>query len=161
MEPNKLNKSLASPKTDDSEVLHFGDGILAGIVYFGAWKLDGHSTTALGRNNASKKREAHKNWRTMMKKFLLGTVGLVALGLAAGPASAADLAARPVYTKAPPMVAAAYDWSGFYLGINGGWAQSNDRRTDPTGALFGDYDPNGGTVGGQVGYRWQAGQFVF
>ena len=33
-----------------------------------------------------------------MKKFLLGTVGLVALGWR--PASAADLAARP-YTKAP------------------------------------------------------------
>ena len=41
-----------------------------------------------------------------MKKFLLGTVGLVALGMASAPASAADLAARPVYTKAPPMVAA-------------------------------------------------------
>ena len=36
-----------------------------------------------------------------MKKFLLGTVGLIALGMA--PASAADLAARP-YTKAPPMI---------------------------------------------------------
>ncbi len=55
-----------------------------------------------------------------MKKFLLGTVGLVALGFAA-PASAADLAARP-YTKAPPpMIAAIYDWSGFYIGLNGGW----------------------------------------
>ena len=28
-------------------------------------------------------------------------------------------AARP-YTKAPPIVAALYDWSGFYIGINGG-----------------------------------------
>ena len=34
-----------------------------------------------------------------MKKFLLGTVGLVALGMAA-PALAADLPAR-TYTKAP------------------------------------------------------------
>ncbi len=96
-----------------------------------------------------------------MKKFLLSTVGLVALGMAAAPASAADLAARPVYTKAPPMMAAIYDWSGFYIGINGGWAQTNDRRVDPAGALFGDYDTNGGTVGGQVGYRWQAGPWVF
>jgi outer membrane immunogenic protein len=95
-----------------------------------------------------------------MKKFLLGTVGLVALGMASAPASAADLAARP-YTKAPPMVQAMYDWSGFYIGINGGWAQSNDRRTDPTGLVFGDHDVDGGTVGGQVGYRWQSGQFVF
>ena len=47
-----------------------------------------------------------------MKKFLLGTVGLLALGMAA-PATAADLAARP-YTKAPPpMVAPIYDWTGF------------------------------------------------
>ena len=54
-----------------------------------------------------------------MKKFLLGTVGLIALGMASAPASAADLAAGP-YTKAPPMVQAMYDWSGFYVGINGG-----------------------------------------
>ena len=59
----------------------------------------------------------------LMKKFLLATVGLVALGMAA-PASAADLAARP-YTKAPPMVAAVYDWSGFYVGANGGWGSSH------------------------------------
>jgi outer membrane immunogenic protein len=96
-----------------------------------------------------------------MKKFLLGTVGLVALGIAAGPASAADLAARPVYTKAPPMMQAVYDWSGFYIGINGGWANAHDRRTDPAGILLGDYDTNGGTVGGQVGYRWQTGPWVF
>src|SRR3954453_22948211 len=57
-----------------------------------------------------------------MKKFVLGAIGLMAL---AAPASAADLAARP-YTKAPPpMVAAIYDWSGFYLGINGGWGSSH------------------------------------
>ena len=43
-----------------------------------------------------------------------------ALGMAA-PATAADLAARP-YTKAPPpMLAPIYDWTGFYIGGNGGW----------------------------------------
>src|ERR1700742_1188697 len=95
-----------------------------------------------------------------MKKVLLGTVGLVALGMASAPASAADLAAGP-YTKALPMVQAMYDWSGFYIGINGGWAQTNDRRSDPVFGLFGDYNPDGGAVGGQVGYRWQTGAFVF
>ena len=60
-----------------------------------------------------------------MKKFLLATVGLVALGMAA-PASAADLAARP-YTKAPPpMITPIYDWTGFYIGANGGWGQSRN-----------------------------------
>jgi outer membrane immunogenic protein len=52
-----------------------------------------------------------------MKKFLLGAVGLLTLGLSV-PAAAADLAARP-YTKAPAMVAVVYDWSGFYIGANG------------------------------------------
>jgi outer membrane immunogenic protein len=101
-------------------------------------------------------------WGTMMKKFLLGTVGLVALSMAAGSASAADLAARPVYTKAPPMVAAVYDWSGFYIGINGGWGETHDSRFDVgTNFALGSFDANGGTIGGQVGYRWQTGAWVF
>ena len=56
-----------------------------------------------------------------MKKFLLGTIGALAMVTSA---SAADLAARP-YTKAPAMVAAVYDWSGFYIGLNGGGGSSH------------------------------------
>jgi outer membrane immunogenic protein len=102
-----------------------------------------------------------------MNKFLLGTVGLVALGMAA-PASAADLAARS-YTKAPTMMAAVYDWSGFYVGANGGWGSSHNCYTNtaaegvpvtPT-AAEGCHDATGGTAGGQVGYRWQSGAVVF
>ena len=60
-----------------------------------------------------------------MKKFLLGTVGLVALGMVT-PASAADLAARP-YTKAPPpVVAPIYDWTGFYVEGDSGVATQLD-----------------------------------
>ena len=55
-----------------------------------------------------------------MKKFLLATVALAAFGMAT-QASAADLAARP-YTKAPPVVSPGYNWSGFYLGVMGGYA---------------------------------------
>ena len=99
-----------------------------------------------------------------MKKFLLGTVGLLALGMAA-PASAADLAARP-YTKAPPpMVAPIYDWTGFYIGGNGGWGQSRNcfDFADAFGVFVGDgcRERSGGLVGGQIGYRWQASQWVF
>jgi outer membrane immunogenic protein len=103
-----------------------------------------------------------------MKKILLGTVGLIALSLAA-PASAADLAARP-YTKAPPpMVAAVYDWSGFYIGINGGGGSARKcwDLVTPTPAFplavgpEGCHDATGGTVGGQIGYRWQASNWVF
>ena len=65
-------------------------------------------------NNASASNEADQEAESKMKKFLLGAVGFVAL-VSAAPASAADLAARP-YTKAPPMIAAIYDWSGFSIG---------------------------------------------
>src|SRR3954465_15764361 len=98
-----------------------------------------------------------------MKKFLLGTVGLVALSFAA-PASAADLAARP-YTKAPPMIAAIYDWSGFYIGGNAGWASAHKCWTQTAGfapgVAEGCHDATGAVAGGQIGYRWQSGQFVF
>jgi outer membrane immunogenic protein len=93
-----------------------------------------------------------------MKSLLLGVVGLMAVG-AAAPAAAADLAARP-YTKAPPMVAAIYDWTGFYIGINGGGASSHN-CWDIVGVREGCHDATGGVVGGQIGYRWQSANFVF
>jgi outer membrane immunogenic protein len=97
-----------------------------------------------------------------MKKFLLATVALIAF---AAPAAAADLAARP-YTKAPPpMIAAVYDWSGFYIGANGGWGSSHNCWDQvPGGILLGSdgcHDATGGVAGGQIGYRWQSGTWVF
>jgi len=92
---------------------------------------------------------------------LLGGATL-SLGLV-NAASAADLAARP-YTKAPPIVEAMYNWSGFYVGINGGWGSSRKRwdETSVPPVLFqGSHDATGGTVGGQIGYRWQAASWVF
>src|SRR3977135_1161590 len=104
-----------------------------------------------------------RRWRTTMKKFLLASVGLVALGMAA-PASAADLAARP-YTKAPPAPGAAvYDRAGVYIGANGGWGQSHSCVDFVTAAgtfASGCGDRSGGVAGGQIGYRWQTNQFVF
>ncbi|WP_407174702.1 outer membrane protein [Bradyrhizobium sp. STM 3562] len=96
----------------------------------------------------------------MTKKLLLVTASIVALS-AAAPAFGADLAARP-YTKAPPApVAAIYDWTGFYIGINGGWGSSHN-SWDFLGVVpEGSHDATGGTVGGQIGYRWQFGQWVF
>jgi outer membrane immunogenic protein len=101
-----------------------------------------------------------------MKKFLLGTVGLVALGMAA-PAVAADLAARP-YKAAPPIaMPMMYDWSGFYIGANAGYGWSNQcLDITAVGFLGGTFaegcrSAGGGVVGGQVGYRWQTGTWVF
>jgi outer membrane immunogenic protein len=97
-----------------------------------------------------------------MKKFLLGTVGLLALGIGA-PASAADMAvkARP----APVALPLLYDWSGFYIGANGGWGQSRNcfDFVDAFGVFVADgcRERSGGLAGGQIGYRWQAGTWVF
>ncbi|MCP3470248.1 outer membrane beta-barrel protein [Bradyrhizobium sp. CCGUVB1N3] len=96
----------------------------------------------------------------MKKSLLLVTASLVALS-AAAPAVAADLAARP-YTKAPPaMVAAIYDWSGFYIGINGGGGSAHTTWDFVGTGTEGSHNATGGTVGGQIGYRWQTGQWVF
>jgi outer membrane immunogenic protein len=99
-----------------------------------------------------------------MKKLVLAA-SLVVFGTAA--ASAADLAPR-YYKAPPPVVSPLYDWSGFYAGINGGWGTSHNcwTRTATAGAAItpaaeGCHDADGGTVGGQIGYRWQSSNFVF
>ncbi|MGJ4928406.1 outer membrane protein [Bradyrhizobium sp. HKCCYLS2038] len=94
-----------------------------------------------------------------MKKLLVITTALVGIA-AANSASAADLAARP-YTKAPPMMVAINDWSGFYAGINAGYGTSRNCWTIVGGAAEGCHNATGGTVGGQFGYRWQMSSVVF
>jgi outer membrane immunogenic protein len=98
-----------------------------------------------------------------MKKLFLAAIGIATLWLAA-PASAADMAARP-YKAPPPVLAPIYDWTGFYIGANGGWGQSHNCWDFVTlaGPVFSDgcRDRSGGLFGGQIGYRWQANQFVF
>ena len=90
-----------------------------------------------------------------MKRVLLASVGLMAL---AGSAGAADLGPRyqPIVPKAPFM-SPIYNWTGFYIGINGGgaWGRSN------WDAIPGEFDVSGGLIGGTVGYNWQTGPWVF
>jgi outer membrane immunogenic protein len=87
-----------------------------------------------------------------MKKHLLSILGLVAM---AAPALAADL---PVKAP-PPLVVPMYNWSGFYIGGNGGWGRSDDCwDVFPAGGgilIDGCRDRSGGVIGGQIGYRWQ------
>ena len=91
-----------------------------------------------------------------MKKLLLASVGLLALGLAS--ASAADMA-RPAY-KAPAYVPPPlYNWTGFYVGINGGGAFGRSKFDNGFGTE--SFDVNGGLVGGTIGYNYQVGQWVF
>jgi outer membrane immunogenic protein len=103
----------------------------------------------------------------MHSKLIALLGGVLSLGLATS-ASAADLAARP-YTKAPPIVAPIYNWSGFYIGANGGGGWSHKcwdfagtaSLRLATNVAEGCHDADGATAGGQIGYRWQAASWVF
>ena len=85
-----------------------------------------------------------------MKKLLLATVALVALG---APALAADLAARP-YAKAPPIAAPIYNWTGFYIGGHVGAAFGNGDNTF-NGLVIGNNDDARFLGGVQAGFDYQ------
>lgn len=109
-----------------------------------------------------------------MKHLLISAA---AAALMAGTALAADL---PVY-EPPPVVETApvaYDWTGFYVGINGGYGWGDNEMdlefTDPpAGPFFApclavgcvadqlDYDSDGFLIGGHAGFNWQSGWVVF
>lgn len=118
------------------------------------------------RDNVAKTRVAWgliKRNETGMKNLLLVTASIVAFG-AAVPAFGADLAAQPVYTKAPPppsVAAPIYAWSGYYLGMNGGLGTAHNSWDFAGVTPEGSHDAIGGTIGGQIGYRWQSGPVVF
>ncbi len=93
-----------------------------------------------------------------MKKLLLASVGLLVLGVAA--ASAADIPRRQAMpANAPVYMVPPYNWTGGYIGINGGggWGRS-DFSAPLTTRTF---DLSGGLVGGTLGYNYQMGQAVF
>src|SRR6202140_5083606 len=108
--------------------------------------MDGADTRRLSKTESV--------WRIRpMKKFLLGTAALVALG-ATVPALAADLGARqPYYNKAPAYAAPIYNWTGFYIGGHLGGAFSSDNNFN--GLVTGN-NGNGRFLGGvQVGGDYQ------
>src|SRR4029077_16353207 len=83
-----------------------------------------------------------------MKRFVAAGLGFLAL--AAMPASAADLPRGTPY-KAPAYVAQ-YNWTGFYLGINGGGGRGDSEWNN-----YGiSKKPSGGMIGLPRGYNWQA-----
>lgn len=88
-----------------------------------------------------------------MKKFLLGSVALIALSTAA---NAADLAAR--YTKAP-VVAPVSNWTGFYVNGGLGYGLMSTDQHSTTGGVVSSLDTRMGgrgyfgTVG--LGYDYQ------
>lgn len=110
-----------------------------------------------------------------MKKLIFGAVAIAAIGI--GPALGADLPAR-VYTKAPSVADAVYNWTGWYAGVNGGYAWDNSSgrldsfstvgATNFAPAVAAGGTPSflgakheGGFGGGQVGYNWQMTKWLF
>lgn len=92
-------------------------------------------------------------------KFLKATVSLVAL-TAAAPALAADLGARPYYSKTPSYVAPVYNWTGFYIGGHVGGAFSGSGNFN--NLVLSDYSARllGGVQAGadyQFAANWVAG----
>jgi len=88
------------------------------------------------------------------KRLFAGCLAVGALVAASG-AHAADLSLAPLYKAPPSEVTQAYNWTGFYLGVNGGggWGDSHWQG-------IGRADLSGGEVGGTAGYNWELGHAV-
>jgi len=88
-----------------------------------------------------------------MKRVFLAGVALMAL---TATAAAADLPPAPVpYYKAPTHAPPYYNWSGLYLGANGGGGFG----TSAWGST-GSFNLSGALAGGTVGYNYQIGHAV-
>jgi iron complex outermembrane receptor protein len=80
-----------------------------------------------------------------------------------GPA----FASRPTITKAPPVswadtTLAAANWTGVYLGVNGGFTFGGSDWTDSvTGTSSDIFNTSGFVFGGTAGANYQAGPWVF
>ena len=94
-----------------------------------------------------------------MKKILISTVTLAGF-LTVSAATAADLS-RP-YEAPPPVIPQSFSWTGFYVGLNAGYAWNNidsPRWMNPSGSPITSLsiDSSGGFTGGiQLGYNYQS-----
>jgi len=88
----------------------------------------------------------------MILKPLIRTIVFCILGLTAAGARAADVTSAP-----------GYDWTGFYLGAQGGygWGQADYEYRETAGSSSTSIDNNGFVGGGTLGYNFQTGDFVF
>jgi outer membrane immunogenic protein len=93
-----------------------------------------------------------------MKRFTLSAcAGLLAVAMAL-PSFATDF---PGVAKAPSY-ASPWNWTGFFVGINGGYAWGTSNWTNPaTGTTTGDFNLTGALVGGTIGYNLQTGLWVW
>src|SRR5882672_642012 len=89
-----------------------------------------------------------------MKKYLLAGVVIGAIAAAmTGSVVAADM---PVMRESTVIPVPVYSWSGFYIGIHGGWGFGDVDFTN-TPFDLGNHTMDGGLFGGHIGYNWQMG----
>ncbi|HRE21317.1 MAG TPA: porin family protein [Rhabdaerophilum sp.] len=91
-----------------------------------------------------------------MKK-LLAAIAVAAFAVSA--ASAADLGTRKPLAPVVPIMTA-YNWTGFYLGIQGGYGFGDGIQHRQGGASSGRFNYTGGLVGATIGYNQQFGNLV-
>lgn len=92
-----------------------------------------------------------------MKSLALALAAIV--GLHASPGLAADMALKAPPPAAPPI----YDWSGLYLGLEGGGGFGSTTHTNalfPTATSGRNSNFSGALLGGTYGYNWQSGRLV-
>lgn len=94
-----------------------------------------------------------------MRRLAMAILGAVTIG-AAVPAGAADI--RMPVKAAPAYVQTYYNWTGFYLGghVGYGWADFEGSDT-LTGLLTDSASARGLIYGGQLGFNYQMGSWVF
>jgi outer membrane immunogenic protein len=95
-----------------------------------------------------------------MKRTLIASV--LALGLYVDPAPAADLPVKgPIGTPWAPGIDT---WTGFYIGVNGGGAWSDNTvsysQLGTGGLASASFTDKSGIGGAQAGFNWQMGWFV-
>jgi outer membrane immunogenic protein len=90
-----------------------------------------------------------------------------AVALLSGAALAADIPEYVPPPPPPPPPPVVYDWTGFYIGAQGGWAWGEsaiDITLDGLGFMVpptSEFDIEGVFAGGQLGYDMQVGSWVF
>lgn len=87
-----------------------------------------------------------------MKKTIVAAT-VVTMAVAAGVAAAADFPRGPTPYYSSPAPASVFNWRGAYAGLNLGYEWGK-----VTGSSL---NPSGLAGGGQFGFNWQSGQFVF
>ena len=83
--------------------------------------------------------------------FKLRWAIVAACSLTSMSALAADM---PLRNQPPLPPIAAFDWTGFYIGINGGYGGSRFNTVNQIGDSL-SFDTRGGLVGGTVGFNYQ------